>query len=76
MNESGHIVADTAARIFADLADPQTINHTKDGSWREPSVLVRGIARAKAVQLGRKYGQNAIVFVPRGGAAELVEVPQ
>jgi acyl-CoA dehydrogenase len=36
VNESGHIVADTAARIFADLADPQTINHAKDGSWREP----------------------------------------
>jgi acyl-CoA dehydrogenase len=36
VNESGHIVADTAARIFADLADPQTINHAKDGSWRAP----------------------------------------
>jgi acyl-CoA dehydrogenase len=36
VNESGHIVADTAARIFADLADPQTINHAKDGKWREP----------------------------------------
>jgi acyl-CoA dehydrogenase len=36
VNESGHIVADTAARIFADLADPQTINQAKDGSWREP----------------------------------------
>jgi len=36
VNESGHIVIDTAARIFADLADPQTINHAKDGSWREP----------------------------------------
>jgi acyl-CoA dehydrogenase len=36
VNESGHIVADTAARIFADLADPQTINHAKDESWRGP----------------------------------------
>jgi len=36
VNESGHIVTDTAARIFADLADPQTINHATDGSWREP----------------------------------------
>ena len=36
MNESSHIVADTAARIFADLADPQTINHAKDANWREP----------------------------------------
>jgi acyl-CoA dehydrogenase len=44
VNESGHIVADTAARIFADLADPQTINHTKDGSWREP--LWRALAQS------------------------------
>jgi alkylation response protein AidB-like acyl-CoA dehydrogenase len=36
VNESGHIVTDTAARIFANLADPQTINHAKDGNWREP----------------------------------------
>jgi acyl-CoA dehydrogenase len=44
VNESGHIVTDTAARIFADLADPQTINHAKDGSWREP--LWRALADA------------------------------
>jgi acyl-CoA dehydrogenase len=44
VNESGHIVTDTAARIFADLADPQTINHAKDGSWREP--LWRALAEA------------------------------
>ena len=30
--ESDHIVAETAARIFADLADPQTINRAKDGT--------------------------------------------
>jgi len=36
VDESGHIIVDTAARIFADLADPQTINNAKDGSWREP----------------------------------------
>jgi alkylation response protein AidB-like acyl-CoA dehydrogenase len=30
------IVAETAARIFADLADPQEINRAKDGAWKEP----------------------------------------
>jgi acyl-CoA dehydrogenase len=30
-----HIVAETAARIFADLADPQTINRVKTGAWKE-----------------------------------------
>jgi alkylation response protein AidB-like acyl-CoA dehydrogenase len=44
VNESGHIVADTAARIFADLADPQSINHAQNGSWREP--LWRALSEA------------------------------
>lgn len=30
------IVAETAARIFADLADPQTVNRAKDAAWKEP----------------------------------------
>jgi acyl-CoA dehydrogenase len=34
--DSDHIVADTAARIFADLADPQTINRAKDLGWKAP----------------------------------------
>lgn len=36
MNESDNIVAETAARIFADLADPQTINRARDAKWRAP----------------------------------------
>lgn len=36
VGESDHIVAETAARIFADLADPQTVNQAKDGAWKEP----------------------------------------
>jgi acyl-CoA dehydrogenase len=31
---SDNFVADTAARIFADLADPQTINKAPDGAWK------------------------------------------
>ncbi len=34
--ESDNIVAATAARICADLADPQTINSARDAKWREP----------------------------------------
>jgi acyl-CoA dehydrogenase len=34
--ERDHIVADAAARILADFADPQTINKAKSGAWREP----------------------------------------
>jgi acyl-CoA dehydrogenase len=34
--ESDNIVAETAEKIFADLADAQTINRSKDGSWKAP----------------------------------------
>ncbi len=34
--ESDHIVAEVSARIFADLADPQTVNSAKDATWKEP----------------------------------------
>jgi acyl-CoA dehydrogenase len=36
VTESGSIVAETAARIFADLADPQTINSAKTTDWQRP----------------------------------------
>jgi acyl-CoA dehydrogenase len=31
------IVAETAARIFSDLCDPQTINRAADDSWKAPA---------------------------------------
>jgi acyl-CoA dehydrogenase len=34
--ESDNIVVETAEKIFADLADPQTINHDKAGAWKAP----------------------------------------
>src|ERR1700712_2152708 len=34
--ESENIVAETAERIFADLADAQTVNNDKDGRWKDP----------------------------------------
>jgi hypothetical protein len=34
--ESENIVAETAERIFADLADAQTINNDKGGRWKTP----------------------------------------
>jgi acyl-CoA dehydrogenase len=44
VSESDHIVAETAARIFTDLADPQTINRARDDRWKEP--LWRALADA------------------------------
>jgi glycine/D-amino acid oxidase-like deaminating enzyme len=43
-----------------------------DGAWIEPSRLVIGIYRANAETLGRLFGQNAIVFVEKGKAPELL----
>jgi uncharacterized protein DUF3293 len=43
-----------------------------DGSWREPSRLVIGIYRENAEALGRLFGQNAVVFVEKGAAPELL----
>ena len=42
------------------------------GQWRETSVLLFGIGRDEATALGRRLGQNAIVFAERGGAPQLV----
>lgn len=36
MSESGNIIAETAARIFADLANPQAVVNAADGGWKEP----------------------------------------
>ncbi len=36
VSESETIIAETAQRIFADLADPQTLNRASDGAWRKP----------------------------------------
>ena len=36
MAESDNIVAETAEKIFADLADPQTVNNDKKDSWQAP----------------------------------------
>lgn len=42
--ESANIVAETAARILADLADPQTVNRASDERWKLP--LWRALSEA------------------------------
>jgi acyl-CoA dehydrogenase len=34
LGEASHLVAETAARILADFADPQTINRDASGAWK------------------------------------------
>src|SRR5436309_16041689 len=49
LSENGSIVAETAARIFADLADPQAVNSAKDTARKEPlwrALAVSGLTLA------------------------------
>jgi putative PIN family toxin of toxin-antitoxin system len=63
------------AKLRASVAYPFLPGEGRDpgASWTpEPSLLVLGIPRAEAEALGRRFQQNAIVFVDRGSAPELV----
>jgi hypothetical protein len=45
----------------------------RTGDWSpEPSIFAFGISRMEASAIGRRYRQNAIVYVPLGRPAELV----
>ena len=55
-DENDHIVAETAARIFADLADPQTINTMKNGAWKEPLWQTLGDAGLLLAWVPEKLG--------------------
>ena len=49
MDEDIQMIADAAGRIFADLADPQTLNAAKDDAWRAPlwaALEEAGLTRA------------------------------
>jgi acyl-CoA dehydrogenase len=56
VDESGHIVADTAARIFADLADPQTVNRASDDRWKEPLWRTLSQAGLTLAWVPEQYG--------------------
>ncbi len=48
-----------------------------DGNWPgEPSVLALGIAREQAEQIGRQYGQNALLWMGADAVPELVLLTQ
>ena len=45
----------------------------RTGDWPpEPSILVFGISRREASAIGRRYRQNAVVYVSYGRPAELI----
>lgn len=50
-------------------------NRAIDGDWPdEPSFAIAGLSRGGARRLGARYKQNAVVWLPRGGRAELLWV--
>jgi hypothetical protein len=60
------------ARGFAFLAGE---GRGEIGEWRpEASVLAFGLSRAQAASIGRRFRQNAIVYVALGRPAELISL--
>jgi uncharacterized protein DUF3293 len=62
-------------QVLADAGYTCYLGEGRDpsGAWPpEPSVLAVGISRHEAEVIGRSYEQNAIVFVEKGKAPELV----
>jgi len=46
-----------------------------DGVWpAERSLLLLGVSRSQVIELGREFGQLAVVFGEIGSPAELIEV--
>jgi acyl-CoA dehydrogenase len=54
--ESENIVAETAERIFADLADPQTVNNDKEGRWKAPLWQALTEAGLPLSWVGEEFG--------------------
>jgi len=68
----------SCAALHQGLADAGYIcylgeGRDPEGDWpAEPSILALGVTRHEAMVIGRSYEQNAIVFIERGKAPELV----
>src|ERR1700761_2127485 len=54
--ESENSVVETAEKIFADLADAQTINHDKKGGWKAPLWRALNEAGLPLSWVAEEYG--------------------
>ena len=62
MAESDNIVAETAEKIFADLADAQTINRDNKGAWKAPlwqALTEAGLPLSWVAGRLRRFGRLA-----------------
>jgi hypothetical protein len=57
------------AELRAAVAIPE---QGGQGEWTEPGYLALQLPRAALVTIAAEFGQNALVWIPAGGAVELV----
>ena len=62
MEEAENIVAQTAERIFADLADAQTINRDKNGGWKAPLWRALSEAGLPLSWVAEEYGGSGVTL--------------
>jgi acyl-CoA dehydrogenase len=60
VGEAENIVVETAERIFADLADAQTINHDKKGGWKAPLWQALNEAGLPLSWVAEEYGGSGV----------------
>ncbi len=66
MNDLRHSLAISGWRFFSGAAVG------RDGSWREPSLLILNLPETDAIKLARQWDQNAIVVGQIAEPARLV----
>jgi acyl-CoA dehydrogenase len=73
--EASHLVAETAVRIFADFADPQTVNRAASEAWKTPlwdALDAAGLPLAWVPEeLGGSGGSIADGFAVLGAAGRV-----
>ena len=62
VEEAENIVAQTAERIFADLADAQTINRDKNGGWKAPLWQALSEAGLPLSWVAEEYGGSGVTL--------------
>ncbi|MFQ5567798.1 MAG: acyl-CoA dehydrogenase family protein [Paracoccaceae bacterium] len=55
-DSTGSMLRETTARIFADLADPQTVNSAPDNSWKAPLWAALEEAELTLAWVSEKHG--------------------
>jgi hypothetical protein len=72
LNQSAQSELETTLRARGFTLIPG-VGVDPDGNWpAEQSVLVLGVAREEAEQLGREYGQNAILWMGADAVPEVL----